>query len=457
MDTNVGKAEEGRKTAAPQRTLSTVDAVSMVIGMVVGAGIFKTPSLVAANAGSQGEALLAWVLGGALSFIGALCYAELTSAYPHTGGDYYYLRRAFGNSTAFLFAWARMAVIQTGSIAMIAYLVGDYATGVLRLGPYSASLYAALIVICLTGINMAGIRQGAWVQNALAAALLMGLLSVVGFGLTADPAAATRGAEAGGNSSVPAKAMIFVLLTYGGWNEAAYLSSEVRGTNRALVKVLFYGLGIITVTYVAVNLIFLRVLGLAGTAGSEVVAADFMRTILGEPGAHLISLLIIAAALSTGNAATITGARTAYALGRDIPLFRSLGRWDEQAGTPGNALLLQGGVALLLVLLGAEARSGFTAMVEYTAPVFWLFFLLVGVSLFILRRQDPAAPRPFRVPLYPLTPLLFCASCIYMLQASLAYTGIGALAGVTVLASGLPLLLIVRAHKKNTVPKGGRQ
>ncbi|MEW5745081.1 MAG: amino acid permease [Nitrospirota bacterium] len=448
------EAVSGR-AAMPRPTLSTTDAVSMIIGMVIGAGIFKTPSLVALNSGSEGAALTAWLLGGVLSFIGALCYAELTSTYPHAGGDYYYLRRAFGNSTAFLFAWARIMVIQTGSIALVAFLIGDYASGVARLGPYSSSVYAALIIAGLTALNVAGIQQGKRVQNVLTAAIMGGLVSVVALGLATAPAALPRGAPPVESSPVLGKAMIFVLLTYGGWNEAAYLSSELRGAKRTMVRVLFYGIGIITVLYVGINFIFMRVLGVAGTAASETVAADFMRYLAGESGAHFISLLVIVAALSTGNAATITGARSAYALGRDFSLFRFLGQWHERSGTPANALLLQGAIALALVLMGTGTRSGFTTMVEYTAPVFWFFFLLVGIALFVLRRKDPALARPFRVPLYPLTPIIFCAFCAYMLRASLAYTGIGALAGVAVLVSGLPLLLVARSHEKTSDRKGG--
>jgi basic amino acid/polyamine antiporter, APA family len=193
---------------------------------------------------------------------------------------------------------------------------------------------------------------------------------------------------------------------------------------------------------VLINWAYLRGLGLAGMAGSSTVAADLMDRALGTPGARLVSLLVVIAALTSVNATVFTGARTTYALGRDFPRLGFLGRWHEGARTPVNALLAQGAVCLLLVLLGTLTRRGFETMVEYTAPVFWFFFLLTGISLFVLRRQDPGAPRPFRVPLYPLTPLVFCASSAYLLYSSLAYTGVGALVGVGVLAVGVILLLM---------------
>jgi amino acid transporter len=441
---------------APKQTLSTFDAVALIVGTVIGAGIFKTPSLVAAYSGDESSALFLWLLGGVLSLIGALCYAELTSTYPHAGGDYHYIRRAFGSELSFLFAWARITVIQTGSITMGAFLVGDYASEVLSLGRYSASLYAALIIVFLTAINIAGVRQGKWVQNILTIIMVAGLLGVVALGFSMLSPQASSAAALPKSDAAFGKAMIFVLLTYGGWNEAAYLSSEVRDTQRNMVRVLLSGISIITIIYLAANFVFIKVLGLADTAASPAVAADFMRRVSGEQGVQFISILIILAALSTGNAAIITGARASYALGRDVALFRFLGKWSRRASTPMNALTVQACIALGLILLGTVTRNGFATMVEYTAPVFWFFFLLVGVSLFTLRRKEPHAFRPFRVPLYPVTPLVFCGLCLYMLQSSLSYTGIGALVGVGVLLAGVPLLFIVRFYEKQQMQQGGR-
>ncbi|OGW38217.1 MAG: amino acid permease [Nitrospirae bacterium GWD2_57_9] len=427
----------------PVRTLSSFDAVAIIIGIVIGAGIFKTPSMVAAHSGSMSAVVLFWIFGGVISLVGALCYAELATAYPDAGGDYHFLRRAFGNRTAFLFAWARMTVIQTGSIAMLAFILGDYTAAALGTNAASSWQYAALVVIVLTLLNTAGIRQGTRAQNVLTGMIVLGLLFVVVAGLSLSyPALPT-----GSGPAVPGKAMVFVLLTYGGWNEAAYISAEIRQPKRNMTRVLLISIAIITAIYVAANLVFLKGLGLAGTARSETVAADLMRLVMGENGARFISGLIVLAAVSTMNAVIITGARTNYALGRDFPLLRPLGKWQARSSAPVNALLLQCAIAIALVALGALTRSGFTTMVEYTAPVFWFFFLLVGISLFVLRRKDPGRERPFRVPLYPLTPVLFCIFCVYMFQASFTYAGIGAVAGLGVLLAGVPVMeLTVRGE-----------
>ncbi|MRG96206.1 APC family permease [Polyangium spumosum] len=429
--------------------LSVGDAVAFVVGVVVGAGIFKTPSLVAANATSETTAMLAWVLGGVASLLGALCYAELASTYPHKGGDYHYLTRSFGGAVGFLFAWSRMAVIQTGSITMQAFLIGDYASQVASFGPHSASIWAALVIALLTGANIAGLEHCRLLQRVLTAALVLGLVLVVLAGLVLDPApAAAAAADNAATAPSPAfgMAMVFVLLTYGGWNEAAYLSAELRGGRRAVVRVLAIGLGLITAIYLAINLIFLRALGFSAVAGSDAVAADLMRRAVGPYGVPLISVLVSLAALSTMNATIFTGARTTYALGQSFAPFRRLGRWHDGAGAPRSALVAQGAIALALVLLGDVTRGGFVTMVEYTAPVFWGFFLLVGISLFVLRKKDPDVARPFRVPLYPVVPILFCIICLHMLRSSLAYTGIGALVGVGVLLAGVPVLLLPRAR-----------
>jgi amino acid transporter len=433
---------QSTKTTLPG-TLSVLDVVALTVGVVVGASIFRTPSLVAENAGSPLLALGVWGLGGVVSLVGALCYAELASAYPHAGGDYHYFQRAFGDWMAFLFAWARLVVIQTGSIALLAFVFGDYASELWSLGPHSSALYAALAIAVLTATNVAGVRLGKTTQRALTGGTILGLLVVVGAGLFFAPeSAASASAASGGSmgSSQFGMAMVFVLLTYGGWNEAAYVSAELKNVTRNMVRALMISLGLITTLYLLVNWAYLNGLGLGGMSGTDAVAADLMRATLGEPGAIALSLLVAVAALSSTNATIFTGARTSFALGRDASLFSMLGVWDDASDTPANALWVQGAVALALVGVGAATRQGFESMVDYTAPVFWLFFLATGVALFVLRRTEPTVPRPFQVPLYPLTPLAFCLASAYMLWSSLAYTGVGALLGAGVLLAGVPLL-----------------
>nr|WP_127082233.1 amino acid permease [Dulcicalothrix desertica] len=426
---------------AQQRpSLALFDAVAIIVGIVIGAGIFQTPAFVAANAGSDIAVLLLWLLGGAVSFVGALCYAELATTYPDVGGTYYYLKRAFGRPTAFLFAWARMTVIQTGSIVLLAFVFGDYFSGLLPLaGTYSSSIYAALVIILMTGLNILGLCPGKWTQNWLTAAKVLGLLLVVMIGVFSN--ASPPAPSTSSTSTNWGLAMVFVLLSFGGWNEAAYISAEIKNRKRNIVRSLLWSIGIITTIYLLINLAYLRGLGLTAMAKSEAVGAALMDRVAGTPGAIFLSILVTICTLGAINATILTGARSNFALGQDFSLFRFMGRWQQGKETPIQALLLQGIASLALVFLGTITRNGFETMVDYTAPVFWFFFLLSAISLFVLRRKDSDIVRPFQVPLYPWTPLLFCLVCGYLLYSSLTYTGIGAITGVLVVLAGIPLLL----------------
>lgn len=439
--------------ARPQQTFGVFDAAAMVVGIVIGAGIFKAPSIVAGSVSTETVFISLWIAGGVISLVGALCYAELGSAYPNAGGEYHFLTRAFGNKVGFLFAWARMSVVQTGAIAAIAFVFGDYASQLLPLGEKSSVVYALLGVAGITAINVIGTRESRLAQNVITGALALAIATVIVAGLLVGGAAKPTAPAASSGPMFSQLALIFILLTYGGWNEAAYLTAEIRDARRNVVRALVYGILAVTAIYVLLNLAYLNVLGLEGMKASKAVAADLMSATLGGAGATVLSLIVIAASLSTLNGTAFTGARTNYALGRDFPMFGALGRWREGSNTPVNALLVQGAIALALVVLASFTPDGFETMVAYTAPAFWLFFMLTGVSLFFLRRQEPANRDHFRVPLYPVTPLLFCAMCAFMLYSSTNYAlskdpgSIGAQLGIGMLLVGLPLMFIARKRE----------
>jgi basic amino acid/polyamine antiporter, APA family len=432
----------------PKQLLSLWDGIVLICGMVIGAGIFRAPSVVAGNVSSNWEFIAAWVLGGVVSLCGALVYAELAARHPDTGGEYAFLSRGMGRGVAFVFAWARMTVIQTGAIAAVAFVFGDYASEMLRLGEKSSALYAGIAVVALTALNVVGTRESKTLQIVMQIALFAGLAFIAVAGLMAGAPAKP---SAGASSGTFGLAMIFVLLTYGGWNEAAYLSGEVRDARRNMIRILIGGILAVTVIYLVVNLGYLAALGLAGMRESKAVAADVVRLVAGDKGAIVLALIVCLAALTTMNAAIFTGARTNYALGRDFGAFRRLGSWRESGSTPANALILQGAIALVLVLASSVTPDGFTAMVAYTSPVFWTFFLLTALTLFVFRQKGGDAPS-FRVPLYPVIPLVFCAVCLYMLYSSINYVrfavefGVAVLAGLAIMAAGIPLYFLVRAR-----------
>ena len=443
---------------APQQILGVREAVAIIVGIVIGAGIFKAPAMVAGMAGDATWMFAAWLLGGMMSLVGALCYAELATAYSHTGGDYHFLRRAYGRPVSFLFGWARFSVITTGSIALLAFVFGDYMHQILPLPGLGKTLgqsaYAAAAVMALSWINLRGTRTGISTQSWLTALEILGLLLIVAAAvITPGQEEAVRPAAEQPAPASLGMAMVFVLLTYGGWNEAAYISAELKDVRRNMVKSLVWSILIISALYLLVTWAYWKVLGMAALSRSEAVAADVLQVAFGDGGARMISAIVAVSALTSINATMIVGARTSYAIGRDWAILSPLGAWDGRRDAPVNALRIQCVAALLLVAVGTWTGSGFKSMVEFTAPVFWLFFLLSGISLFVLRSREPLAERPFKVPLYPLLPAIFCATCAYMLWSSLSYVysqSLGGLnaawIGVAVLAVGLVLLLLMRVR-----------
>ena len=413
--------------SGPRASLRDRDAVGIIVGIVIGAGIYRTPALVAGVTGDAGWTLALWAAGAAISFIGALCYAELASTYPHAGGDYHFLTRAFGRDVSFLYGWARATVINPGSIALLGFVFGDYLSRLLPLGPHSAAAWAALLVIALTFVNVASLRASTRTQNWLTVVEVSGVLAVCVAGMVVTPSSpALSSVTTPWFATTPAPgmlglALVFVLLTYGGWNEAAYISAELKGGRPAILRTLLLSLSLIAALYLAANAALLHGLGLAELAQSKAAPADLVTRAFGTLAGDALSLFVAVATLTSINATMLVGARTNYAVGGDWQSLRLLAGWNAGRGGPTQAFLLQTAIALALIGFGAAQKDGFESMVEFTAPVFWGFLLLVGVALLRLRRSDTTTPRPFRVPLYPLTPLLFIAVCAFLLYSSVTY------------------------------------
>lgn len=439
----------------PTNALGAWDAVSLVVGIVVGVGIFRAPADVFLYSGGGGRSLLAWALGGALSFAGALCFAELASAYPRSGGEYVYLTKAFGPRAGFLCAWANLAVLRTGgTVAVLACVCADYfvrlcrsanpadATDLATAGTLSA---AVGMIAILTIVNVLGLAPGRRSQNLLTVLKLLALGGVilVGFlgptGAPASPAVPTVAPPSFG------LALVFVLWTYSGWHEAAYVAAEVRDGRRNVPRALLLGTVAVTVIYLLVNCACLASLGYDAACRSPAFAADLLAHVLGPAAGRVMAALILVSALGALNGTIFTGARIYRELGVDHPLFAPLGVRSARLGSPVRALVLQGVLGAAMVLAVGWAVGGadpFDMLVRATAPVFWLFFLLTGVALFVLRHRGRCPP--FATPGYPLTPALFCAWCGYMLIASVQSAGWSGLAGLGLLAIGLPLYELSR-------------
>lgn len=462
-----GGGEESSRSLSDAGTLSLWDAISIIVGIVVGVSIFKVPPIVFSNTADPLLGLGAWLLGGLLALVGALCYAELATAYPRSGGDYVYLTLAYGRWMGFLFGWTQLAVILTGSIGSLAYVFADYTAGLLDFPAGSNVWVATAAVLVLTGVNFLGLRTGKTVQNLLTVAKLAGLAGLMLAGL----------ALAGGGQSLRPErpvtgpgfglAMVMVLYAYGGWNDSAFVAAEVRNRSRNMPLALIIGTVAITVLYLLVNGAYLAALGFEPLRDSETPAAEVLRAALGPPGAVAMSLLVMAASLGAVNALILTGSRVYSSLGEDHRLFARLSRWHPRWKSPIWSLAAQAAVSVLLILvvgtaLGRSAfdaglrtlrlqplaweqyEGGFDMLIAGTAPAFWFFFLSTGLSVFVLRFRDPQRQRPFAVPWYPLIPAAFCLMSLYMLYASIVHAKALSLLGIVPLLLGLPLYWISR-------------
>jgi amino acid transporter len=452
--------DTARKEAQPVvPRLGLWDAVSLVVGIIIGVGIFEAPADVFRSAPGPWSALAVWVVGGVLALVGALCFAELATTYPRSGGEYVYLSRGFGSLVGYLFAWAQLTVIRPGSIGALAYIFALYADNLLDGADAGRDLRVFLLslgaVAGLTLVNILGVTLGSWTQNLLTVAKVLGLVALVVIGLCfgrSDVAPAVEHiAESGWFVSV----MIFVLWTYAGWHEAAYIVAEVKDNRRNIPRALILGTLLVTGIYLLVNVAYLVGLGPEG-ARSRTLAADVVELAWPRHGAAAMSVLIAVSALGGINGMTFTTARIYAEFGLDHRLFAPLSHWSRRLGTPARALVVQGliNVGLLLAIwFWGGRRESFDTMVNYTAAVFWLFFLLTGVSLFVLRNKDADLPRPFAVPLYPILPFVFCGSCAYMMIGAIRYAPRESVLGLAVLVVGLPFYFWPRKARRQPAAK----
>jgi amino acid transporter len=446
-------SEVAAAAARPRRHVSSAYVAMLAVAMVVGAGIFRSPAYVADAAGSPVWLFAAWGVAGLITLIGALCYGELATAFPHPGGDYHFLRLAYGKSWSFLFAWARFTVINSGSIALLGFVLGDYLNLVAPLGAIGAPLYAAASVIILTAFNLRGASRGHDAADySLTGLEVVGLLvmAAAAFALILQGVPAVETIDLAATTAPPASfgyALVYALLAYGGWSEVATLSAEVRDPKRGMVRALTLAAVIITALYLLVNWAFWYGLGTQGLAASATPAADLIAKAFGNWAGLVTALAIAFAVITSINATIVVGARTTFACAADWPALGAIGRWDEKRQIPTAAIWAQGAVSLALVVFGSF-YEGFATLVDYTAPVYWLFLAMSGLAVIVLRIRQPHAARPYKTPLYPLLPLLFIAASLAMLASSLSYVtaenGAGALVSLSVLASGALALAFVR-------------
>ncbi len=462
-------AERGQDNSGLVKGLGLIDATTIVMGSMIGSGIFIVSADIARQVQSPGLLILTWVAAAVLTVVAALSYGELAAMMPDAGGQYVYLREAFGPLSGFLYGWTLFLVIQTGTIAAVAVAFAKY-TGVffafiasdrflLRVGPVGLNTQQALaigVLALLTWVNTRGVRTGARVQNVFTAAKTAGLLGLVGFGLVAGNAA---GAAAGNfrdfwqnadwgwtTVRVVGVAMVGALFSSDAWNNVTFVAGEVRKPRRDVPLALGLGVGIVSVIYLATNLVYLRLLPLAGIGGAaeDRVATAAAANIFGAGAVEIMAAAIMVSTFGCINGMALAGARVYYAMARDGLFFKPAGRLDAASRAPSASLAVQCVWACLLTLTGT-----YSDLLDYVIFAVLLFYMLTIAGLFVLRRKRPLAARPYRAVGYPFLPALYIALAGLIEVLLLIHKPLYTWPGLIIVLAGVPVYYLWNKGRKS--------
>jgi APA family basic amino acid/polyamine antiporter len=436
-----------------RRTLGLLDLTFIAIGTVIGSGIFLVPGVVLRETGTQvGPALLVWVAAGILSYLGALTYAEMGAMKPDAGGLYTYIRDAFGPLPAFLYGWTSFFVIASGSVATLAVAFSGYFSEFVPVGGIAARLISIGVIVAIAAINVRGTRNSATMQNVTTGAKVLGLLALsigmIVLGPTptvssivsrdAWPASIT-GALLSGIGA----AMIGVLWAYEGWQYVTFSAGETRDPQRTFPRGISIATAALVVLYVLANLGYIAALGPQAVAASDRIAADAGISVFGPIAGRIVGLLILISIFSAANGIMLTAPRMYFAMARDGVFFKRLAIVHPRLGTPAFAI-----VAIAIWAAVLASTGTFEQLLTYVVFTGWIFYGLGALSVFVYRRREPNAPRPFRVPGYPLTPVLFVASAAALVLNTLVTQPTRAAAGVIAVLIGTPAFYAWRAGSR---------
>jgi APA family basic amino acid/polyamine antiporter len=419
------------------RRLGLFDLTMIATGASIGSGIFRTPSDIAAHAPSPSATMLVWSLGGLVTICGALTFAELGAMMPRAGGIYAYLSETYGDLVGFLHGWAYFLVVATGAIAALALVFAEYVGVFVPLGAAGTKALAVGALFVLAVVNIVGVRAAASFSGAMTVLKLGALAAIVVLGLAAAPrvtGGATPAASAPLSSSAVAAAMIGVLWSYGGWQHASFAAGEAKRPARDVPLGMVLGTGLVTLAYLATNAAYLRLMPLDAIIASKRVASDAVSAAVGPLGARLVALAIALSAVGTAGIYTLTSPRLYLAMAERGLFFRGVSELHPRFRTPVRAIVLQSTWAAALVVFWGT----FENLISYVLFVDWIFFGLAGAAVLVLRRRAPDAERPYKVLLYPLTPIVFVAFAAWLVASTLLGQPKQAIAGGALLALGVP-------------------
>ena len=432
---------ESRTSSTLPRAIGSLASTAIVVGTIIGSGIFLVPHNVALHVGSSGALYLVWIVGGVLSLAGALSFAELGAAAPEAGGVYVYLRDAYGKLVAFLYGWAMLTVVESGGIATLAVAFGIYSATFFPLTSLQQKLISSALIALLTFVNILGVRKGAAVQIIFTFAKLSGLAIIVGYALLA-PGVVPLGSSltlptpetTAGSFGV---ALIGVLWAYHGWHMLSYAAGEVKDPGRILPRSYLLGTMLVIAVYLSANLAYLHVLSLPALAEHQRVAAKAMEILAGPRGGALVSGLILCSIFGALNGNVLGGARILYAMARDGVFFSAVGRVHKRFETPALALLIQGIWAAVLAASGTYEQL-FTYVI-FTA---WVFYAGAVLAVVVLRRRRPEMARPYRIWGYPFLPVAFSIAALAIVGNTLARSPRESIIGLGLVLVGLPIYLV---------------
>jgi APA family basic amino acid/polyamine antiporter len=421
-----------------RRSLGFADLALVTAGTVIGSGIYLVPSVVLRQSGLDSRlATLIWVVGGVLSLLGALTYAELGAMLPDAGGLYVYIRDAFGPLPAFLYGWTSYFVIASGSLAALAVAFGNYFSQVVHIGPIGIKLIAVAVITVTAVANILGTRKGSALQNWTTAAKMIALvglsLAMIALGHHGDPSSAASTSDPGDTTVRIGAAMIGVLWAYEGWQYVTFSAGEAKDPQRTFPRAISVATFGLIAIYVLANLGYLSALGAPAAGRSDHIAVDAVRVIAGSAAGTIVGTLILVSIFSAANGLMLTAPRLYYAMARDGVFFKRLALVSPRFGTPAVAIAAIAAWSMLLALSGT-----FEQLLTYVVFTGWIFYGLAGSSVFIYRRTQPRAPRPFRVPGYPVTPFLFVASAALLVFDTVRTQPLRALIGLCAVLIGTP-------------------
>src|SRR6266699_2344341 len=430
----------GEGSSKPRRQLGLFDATMIVMGGIVGAGIFANPSEVAHRVHTPFLILSVWVLGGLIAMCGAFIWAELaTRLSAAAGGQYVYLREAYHPAVAFMYGWGLLLVTQTGGMAAVAVIFASYFRGLTGLG-WSDSALAAIVLLSLTAINCMGARVGSNVQSVLMLLKIVAIAALVVLGLAFGGGSLKSGPLLGepvsfGLLKSIGGAMVPIAFAYGGWQTASFVAGEMRDARRDLSRGLLMGVAGVVALYLAVNFVCLRVLGSAGLDATTTPASDVMRAALGSRGAQWIAAGIAISTLGFLSQSMLTGPRVYYAMARDGLFFASVGKLSQRSRAPVVAIILQGLAAIVIACSGTYGQ-----ILNFAITVDFMFFGMTAASLFILRRRQVGSESGiYRAPGHPFTTILFVLSCAGIVGSAIIAAPANSATALCIMLAALPV------------------